>query len=84
MSMLRFGSYLGRVYSGSSLIQVKLSRVGIRSVLKRVRLRSGSGCLFSGHFGSGLNWVGSFRVWVILGHTTIWVSFGYGSVYFGC
>jgi len=61
-----------------------LSRVGIGSVLKRVRFESGSGCPFSGHFGSGLNWVGSFQVWVISGHATIQVSLGYGLVYFGC
>ena len=84
MSMLRFGSYSGRVYSGLDLIRVKLSWVRIASVLKRVRFGSGSGCPFSGHFGSGLNWVGSLRVWVISGRAIIRVSFGYGSVYFGC
>ena len=74
---------------GSGLIRVKLRRVGIGSVLKRVRYGSGMGCPFSVHFGlghhrSGLNWVGSFRVWVIADQATVWVSFGSGSVYFGC
>ena len=63
------------------LIRVKLSEPIIRSVLNRVRFDSGSGCPFSvhfrlGHYGSGLNWVRSFRVRVILGHATIRVSFG--------
>ena len=84
MSMLQFRSYLGWVYSGSDLIRVKLSQVGIGSVLKQVRFGSGSGCPFSGHFGSGLNWVGSFQVWVISSPATTQVLFGYGSVYFGC
>ena len=66
------------VYSGSGLIRGKLSKVEIGSVLKRVWFGSVSGCPLSGHFGSGLNWLGLFRVWVISGQATIQVSSGYG------
>ena len=74
---------------GSGLIRVKLRRVRIGSVLKRVGYGSGMGCPFSvhygsGHYGSGMTWVGSFRVWVISGVAQFRVSFGYGSVYIGC
>jgi len=74
---------------GSGLIQIKLRRVRIGSVLKRVGYGSGMGCPFSVHFGSGhydsgMTWVGSFRVWVISGVAQFRVSFGYGSVYIGC
>ena len=74
---------------GLCLIRVKLRRVGIGSVLKRVGYGSGMGCPFSvhfgsGHYGSGITWVGSFRVWVISGVGQFRVSFGYGSVYVGC
>ena len=89
MGMLWFRLYSGRVYPGSGFIQVKLSRVIIGSVSNRVWFSSGSVYSFSIHFGSahcrsGLNCVGSFRVQVISVHTTIRVSFGYGSVHFGC
>ena len=82
--MLQFGLYSGRVYPGSDFIRVKLSRVRIGSGLNRSRFGSGSGCPFSvhfgsGHYGSGLNWVESFWVWVISVHARIRVSFGYGS-----
>jgi len=77
-----FRLYWGRVYSvrvmfgsgilDSGLIRVELRQVGIESVLKRVGYGSGMGCPFSvhfglGHYGSGMTWVGSFRVWVISG-----------------
>jgi len=60
-----------------------LIRIG--SVLNRVRFGSGSGsgCSYLVHFesdcyGSGLNWVGSFQVWVISVHARFQVAFGYG------
>jgi len=57
--IVRFGFYSGKIELGNN-------RIGFKSVW----FCSGSGCSCSiyfglGHYGSGLNWVRSFRVWVI-------------------
>ena len=64
-SILGFKFYYGK-------IELTKNRIGFKSL----RFGSGSGCpcsvhLESGHYKSGLNWVGSFRVWVISVHATI-------------
>ena len=80
---------------GSGLIRVKLRRVGIGSVLKRVGYGLGMGCPFlvhfgSGHYRSGMTWVGSFRVWINFGFRSVMDRFTsgvrvqIGSAHFGC
>ena len=74
---------------------MKLSRVEIRSVLKRVQFGLGSGCPFSGYFGKGLIGSGNLglgQFWVILqfgfpavmDRFTSGVRVQIGSSHFGC
>ena len=66
-------SKMDTVRFGFGLCSGKISRVVIGSVKKWVWFGSGSGCSHSVQFGSGQNgsglkWVGLFRVWVTLVH----------------
>ena len=71
MSMPRFELYSGWVYSGSGFIQIKLSRLIIRSVLIWVQFGSGSGCPYSVHFDSGHFGRGSFQLMLEFGFRSI-------------